>query len=95
MSKLIKLYDPKVEDFTGCKVELQGGESTMLNALPGYHLMTQLHSNTELLRTILYILNEGCNCFDTYDAFAGKKYLEESTLNCLEILEYGLKTQHL
>ncbi|XP_011495942.1 PREDICTED: nuclear pore complex protein Nup205 [Ceratosolen solmsi marchali] len=93
--KLLKQYELTIEDFVGCKVELQGGESTMVNASPGYHLMTQLHSNTELLRIILYILDEGCNYLDTYDSFPGKKYLEESTLYCLEILEHCLKTQHL
>ncbi|XP_031788663.1 nuclear pore complex protein Nup205 isoform X2 [Nasonia vitripennis] len=92
--KLLKQYEPAVEDFVGCKVELQGGEMTVVNASPGYHIMTQLHSNTELLRVILYILDEGCSYLDTYDSFAGKKYLEDSTLNCLEMLEYSLKTQH-
>ena len=37
--KLLKQYEPMVEDFIGCKVELQGGESTTVNASPGYHLM--------------------------------------------------------
>ncbi|KAJ8683712.1 hypothetical protein QAD02_019504 [Eretmocerus hayati] len=92
--KLLRQYEPAIEDFMGCKVELQGGETTSINASPGYHLMTQLHSNTELLRIILYIIDEGCHFFDTYDAFAGKKHMEASTLDCLEILEYVLKTQH-
>lgn len=92
--KLLKQYEPRVQDFVGCKVELQGGESTAINAPPGYHLMTQLHSNTEFLRIILNILDEGCTHLDTYNSFPGKKYLEDSTLSCLEILEYGLKTQH-
>ncbi|KAG7205199.1 hypothetical protein KM043_018287 [Ampulex compressa] len=93
-SKLIKQYEPSVEDFLGCKVELQGGESTLVNSAPGYHLMTQIHSNSELLHVILYILDEGCHNFDTYDNFPGKKNLESSTLRCLEILERGLKMQH-
>ena len=63
--------------------------------VPGYHFMTQLHSNTELLRIILHILDEGCSYLDTYYSFPGKKFLEESTLYCSEILEHGLKTQHL
>lgn len=93
-SKLIKQYEPTVEDFVGCKVELQGGESTLVNSAPGYHLMTQLHTNSELLHVILYILDEGCNHFDTYDSFPGKKYLESCSLYCLEILERGLKMQN-
>ncbi|XP_018377044.1 PREDICTED: nuclear pore complex protein Nup205 [Trachymyrmex cornetzi] len=92
-SKLIKQYEPTVEDFVGCKVELQGGESTLVNSAPGYHLMTQLHTNSELLHVILYIMDEGCNHFDTYDSFPGKKYLESCSLYCLEILERGLKMQ--
>lgn len=90
--KLIKQYEPAVEDFTGCKVELQSGEVTMVNS--GYYIMTQLHSKSELLHVILYILDKGCTNFDTYELFPGKKNLENSTLYCLEILERGLNTQH-
>lgn len=92
--KLIKQYEPLVEDFVGCKVELQGGESTLVNPNPGYHVMTQLQSNSELLYTILYILDEGCHLIETYDSFLGKEHLESSTLYCLEILERGIKMQH-
>ncbi|KOX72429.1 hypothetical protein WN51_01529 [Melipona quadrifasciata] len=93
-SKLIKQYEPAVEDFVGCKVELQSGEVTIVNSAPGYHIMTQLHSKSELLHVILYILDKGCSHFDTYEQFPGKKNLENCTLYCLEILERGLKTQH-
>ncbi|XP_031849346.1 nuclear pore complex protein Nup205 isoform X2 [Nomia melanderi] len=93
-SKLIKQYEPTVEDFTGCKVELQSGETTVVNSAPGYHIMTQLHSKSELLHVILYILDKGCSNFDTYESFPGKKNLENGCLYCLEILERGLKTQH-
>ncbi|XP_015437723.1 PREDICTED: nuclear pore complex protein Nup205 [Dufourea novaeangliae] len=93
-SKLIKQYEPTVEDFTGCKVELQSGETTLVNSAPGYHIMTQLHSKSELLHVILYILDKGCSNFDMYERFPGKKDLENGTLYCLEILERGLKTQH-
>ncbi|XP_078046128.1 nuclear pore complex protein Nup205 isoform X1 [Augochlora pura] len=93
-SKLVKQYEPTVEDFTGCKVELQNGETTVVNSAPGYHIMTQLHSKSELLHVILYILDKGCSNFDAYESLPGKKNLEISTLYCLEILERGLKTQH-
>ncbi|XP_053982005.1 nuclear pore complex protein Nup205 [Hylaeus volcanicus] len=93
-SKLMKQYEPSVEDFTGCKMELQSGETTLVNSAPGYHLMTQLHSKSELLHVILYILDKGCFNFDTYEPFPGKKNLENATLYCLEILERELKTQH-
>ncbi|XP_034945477.1 nuclear pore complex protein Nup205 [Chelonus insularis] len=91
--KLLTQYEPNIEDFVGCKVEIQGGESTLVNPEPGYHLMTQLHSNSELLHVILYILDEGRHYFETYEPIAGKKYLENSTLNCLRILEHTLKMQ--
>ncbi|KOC62474.1 Nuclear pore complex protein Nup205 [Habropoda laboriosa] len=93
-SKLIKQYEPAAEDFTGCKVELQSGETTVVNSAPGYHIMTQLHSKSELLHVILYVLDKGCSSFDSYEPFPGKNNLESSTLYCLEILERGLKTQH-
>ncbi|XP_076648855.1 nuclear pore complex protein Nup205 isoform X3 [Halictus rubicundus] len=93
-SKLVKQYEPTVEDFTGCKVELHSGETTVVNSAPGYHIMTQLHSKSELLHVILYILDKGCSNFDLYESFPGKKSLENGSLYCLEILERGLKTQH-
>lgn len=75
--KLIKQYEPSVEDFVGCKVELQGGESTIVNPNPGYHLLKQLHSNSEFLHVLLYILDEGCHHLDSYDSFPGKfRYLQ-------------------
>ncbi|XP_076634374.1 nuclear pore complex protein Nup205 [Colletes latitarsis] len=93
-SKLIKQYEPAVEDFTGCKMELQSGETMLVNSAPGYHIMTQLHSKSELLHVILYVLDKGCSNFNTYEPFPGKKNLENATLYCLEILERELKTQH-
>lgn len=93
-SKLIKQYEPAVEDFEGCRVELQGGETTLVNSAPGYHLMTNLHTASELLYVILLILDEGCHHFDTYDNVPGKKHLENCSLYCLEILERGLKMQN-
>lgn len=93
-SKLIKQYEPVVEDFTGCRVELQSGEVTLVNSAPGYHIMTRLHSKSELLHVILYVLDKGCANFDAYEPFPGKESLENGTLYCLEILERGLKTQH-
>ncbi|KAL6443193.1 hypothetical protein ACFW04_002850 [Cataglyphis niger] len=93
-SKFIKQYEPTVEDFVGCKVELQGGETTVVNSAPGYHLMKQLYTKSELLNVVLFILNEGCKHFDSYDSFPGKRYLENCSFYCLEILERGLKTQN-
>ncbi|KAG8041529.1 hypothetical protein G9C98_002822 [Cotesia typhae] len=93
-NKLIAQYEPNVEDFVGCRVELQGGDSTLVNPEPGYHIMTQLHSNSEFLHVILYILDEGRHNLETYDYFPGKESLENSTFNCLRILERGLRIQH-
>ncbi|XP_063977715.1 nuclear pore complex protein Nup205 [Diachasmimorpha longicaudata] len=92
--KLISHYEPKVEDFAGCKVELQGGESVSVNPKPGYHIMTQLNSNSELLNVILYILDEGRHHLETYEVLPGKVHLENSTLNCLRILERGLRIEY-
>ncbi|XP_044009117.1 nuclear pore complex protein Nup205 [Aphidius gifuensis] len=92
--KLISQYEPSVDDFIGSKVELQGGESTIINPEPGYHLMTQLHSKSEFLRVILYILDEGRHHLDTYDTLPGKIHLENATLYALRMLERGLIMQH-
>nr|XP_012154566.1 PREDICTED: nuclear pore complex protein Nup205 isoform X1 [Megachile rotundata] len=92
ISKLVKQYEPTVEDFTGNQLKLLSG--TSVNPVPGYRIMTQLYSKSELLHVILYVLDKGCCNFDTYEPFAGKKNLEHCTLYCLEILERGLKIQH-
>lgn len=92
--KLVRQYEPVPEDFLGCRLELQAEEISPLNSPPGYHILSQLHSNSELLRTLLRILDEGCILFDTYDTFSGKSDLEVATLNCLELIEFGLRSQH-
>ncbi|XP_014204256.1 nuclear pore complex protein Nup205 [Copidosoma floridanum] len=92
--KLANQYEPAPENLLGCKLEHQTGEMGVINAPPGYHIMTQLHSCSELLHTLLHILDKGCALLDTYDTFFGKQDLEAVTLSCLELLELGLRVQH-
>ena len=48
---------------------------------------------SEMLRQLLFILDEGSNILDKYVDFAGKESLEDSCLLVLRILERGLELQ--
>lgn len=50
--KFLVQYDPDPKDFEVTRVELQSGGTSQVNPQPGYHLMVQLHSKSELLRLV-------------------------------------------
>lgn len=56
-------------------------------------MLVDLMQMSELLRQLLYILDEGCNMLEKYIEFPGKETLEESCLLVLGILERGLELQ--
>ncbi|XP_008486464.1 nuclear pore complex protein Nup205-like, partial [Diaphorina citri] len=73
-------YEPRHEDFTGgggANVTV-GGEVGVVksNPHPGYHIILNMCSQSQLLRTIFYIIDEGCLQLDTYAPFPGKSSLE-------------------
>jgi hypothetical protein len=52
MAKFLSQYEPQAEDFGGGHVELQGGGVTQVSPHPGYHIMVQLNTKSELLRVV-------------------------------------------
>ena len=52
MAKFLYQYEPRVEDFVGSHVELQGGGIAQVNPHPGYHIMVYLNTKSELLRLV-------------------------------------------
>ncbi|KAJ4431675.1 hypothetical protein ANN_20275, partial [Periplaneta americana] len=93
MAKLLSQYEPRAEDFVGSRVELQSGGVAQVNPHPGYHIMVYLNSKSELLRLVLFLLDEGCHLLDTYSVFPGKESLEDSMLSCLDLLDRALGHQ--
>ncbi|XP_044732734.1 nuclear pore complex protein Nup205 [Chrysoperla carnea] len=85
--KFLSQYDPQASDFAGLE------QKSEANLAPGFHIMLQLNSKTELLRLVLFILFEGTRLLDTYATFAGKKQLETTTLLCLKLLDQCLQLQ--
>ncbi|XP_037955762.1 uncharacterized protein LOC119685527 [Teleopsis dalmanni] len=61
--------------------------------LPGYHIMLQLHTKSEMLHLILLIIDETRLKLDEYTKFNEKNDLEECGLHCLKILKLGLEKQ--
>ena len=52
-----------------------------------------LQTSSELLRLILFILDESVNILETYQDFQGKKDLESACLYALNLLDTGLSLQ--
>ncbi|KAL1463251.1 hypothetical protein WDU94_015018 [Cyamophila willieti] len=91
--KFVFDYEPRQEDFTG--VIGGGGEVSGVkpNPHPGSHIMLNMCSQSKLLRTIFFIIDEGCLGLDTYSPFPGKTSLEGATLECLRLLSCVLDLQ--
>lgn len=85
--KLLEQYDPQVQDFSESRVEIHGGGSTCVNRPAGYHIMLNMSMQSELLKMVLFLVDEGCNLLDTFSMFSGKSDLEQSMLYCLKLLE--------
>ncbi|XP_018577858.1 nuclear pore complex protein Nup205 [Anoplophora glabripennis] len=84
--KFLNQYDPKLSDFPA-------NTQTEFNSPPGYHLMLQLNIKSEMLNTILDIIDDGNRLFDTYLSFPGEEMVKECTLSCLNILNRVLVLQ--
>lgn len=82
--KFLHQYNPQASDFP------VGNQPPDFNPPPGYHLMIQLHTKSQFLDLLLYIIDEGTNMFDSYAIFPGREHLEKCTLYCLNILYKAL-----
>ncbi|KAK9679304.1 Nuclear pore complex scaffold, nucleoporins 186/192/205 [Popillia japonica] len=85
--KFIQHYSPEMSDFQNAVAPNQ------FNSPPGYHVMVQMNTKSDVLNLILAIVNEGINIFDSYKPISGQKYVEECILSCLNIMERCLALQ--
>lgn len=60
---------------------------------PGYHLLVQCLHDSNFLRLILSVVDEGCRVLDLYSSAAGIQELEATTLNILLLLKRVFQLQ--
>ncbi|CAH1168718.1 unnamed protein product [Phyllotreta striolata] len=79
--KFLNQYDPSPGEFNNNKNE------------PGYHLMLQLNSKSELFRAITNLIYEGNRVFETYVTYSGENIIRASVLSALKIVRRVLVLQ--
>uniref|UniRef100_A0A8C7BTY9 Nucleoporin 205 n=1 Tax=Neovison vison TaxID=452646 RepID=A0A8C7BTY9_NEOVI len=92
--KLLRDYEPQLEDFVDQFVELQG-EEIIAYKPPGFSLMYHLLNESPMLELALSLLEEGVKQLDTYAPFPGKKHLEKAVQHCLALLNLTLQKENL
>ncbi|KFP41317.1 Nuclear pore complex protein Nup205, partial [Chlamydotis macqueenii] len=92
--KLLRDYEPQLEDFVDQYVELQG-EEIIAYKPPGFNLMYHLLNESPMLELSLSLLEEGVKQLDTYAPFPGKKHLEKAVEYCLALLNLTLQKENL
>uniref|UniRef100_A0A8C9L7W3 Nucleoporin 205 n=1 Tax=Pavo cristatus TaxID=9049 RepID=A0A8C9L7W3_PAVCR len=92
--KLLRDYEPQLEDFVDQYVELQGDEIIAYKP-PGFNLMYHLLNESPMLELSLSLLEEGVKQLDTYAPFPGKKHLEKAVEYCLALLNLTLQKENL
>ncbi|XP_038608368.1 nuclear pore complex protein Nup205 isoform X2 [Tachyglossus aculeatus] len=92
--KLLRDYEPQLEDFVDQFVELQG-EEIIAYKPPGFNLMYHLLNESPMLELSLSLLEEGVKQLDTYASFPGKKHLEKAAQHCLALLNLTLQKENL
>ncbi|XP_007951107.1 nuclear pore complex protein Nup205 [Orycteropus afer afer] len=92
--KLLRDYEPQLEDFVDQFVELQG-EEIIAYKPPGFSLMYHLLNESPMLELMLSLLEEGVKQLDTYAPFPGKKHLEKAVEHCLALLNLALQKDNL
>uniref|UniRef100_A0A803WCX5 Nucleoporin 205 n=2 Tax=Ficedula albicollis TaxID=59894 RepID=A0A803WCX5_FICAL len=91
--KLLRDYEPQLEDFVDQYVELQG-EEIIAYKPPGFNLMYHLLNESPMLELCLSLLEEGVKQLDTYAPFPGKKHLEKAVQYCLALLNLTLQKEN-
>ncbi|XP_065417472.1 nuclear pore complex protein Nup205 isoform X2 [Chrysemys picta bellii] len=92
--KLLRDYEPQLEDFADQYVELQG-EEIIAHKPPGFSLMYHLLNESPMLELSLSLLEEGVKQLDTYAPFPGKMHLEKAVQYCLGLLNLTLQKENL
>lgn len=85
--KFLLRYEPNATD------SVADDAAASFNSPPGYHLMLQLNTKSDLLNLLVFIVDEGCRLFGQYTPFVGRRLLEECTLRCLNVFERALVLQ--
>jgi len=83
LHKLLSEYEPLPEHFDG--------PSNAIGHHPGFYIMSHLHQTSQLLRCVLFVLDEAKNLLDTFAPFAGKDSLETAATAALQLLQTGLQ----
>uniref|UniRef100_A0A2K6V1B0 Nucleoporin 205 n=1 Tax=Saimiri boliviensis boliviensis TaxID=39432 RepID=A0A2K6V1B0_SAIBB len=91
--KLLRDYEPQLEDFVDQFVELQG-EEIIAYKPPGFSLMYHMLNESPMLELSLSLLEEGVKQLDTYAPFPGKKHLEKAVQHCLALLNLTLQKEN-
>ena len=91
IQKLLVDYSPLATDFN--RPGHQQDLTSPVGRHPGFYIMIHLLQSSEMLRMIMFILDEGCSHIDTYLKFPGKASLEEACLLSLQILDSALSKQ--
>ncbi|CAH1106596.1 unnamed protein product [Psylliodes chrysocephalus] len=84
--KFLNQYDPRITDFPG-------NSSQSEPTPPGYHLMLQLNSKSELFYIVMNIIHEANRVFDAYIIFPGQEVIKECILSALNIVHRVLVLQ--
>lgn len=80
LHKLVAEYQPRVEDFQGQVQSLH----------PGFHILQHLHQTSQLLRTVLFVVDEARALLDTFSPLPGKAHLEAAATAALRLLDTAL-----
>lgn len=87
IEKFLNKYEPQESDFPS------NNRPSDFNSPPGFHIMLQMNTKSELLSLILFVIHEGNRLFSQYIPFTGRKFVESSTLSCLNVIERSLVLQ--
>lgn len=85
--KFLTVYEPEGTDFPNINKQNE------FNSPPGFHLMLQLHSKSELFNGLLFVINEGNKVYDACVPFPGEKHLDTATYHAMCIIDRCLRLQ--
>ena len=83
-AKFLARYTPNASDFSNTE------KPDQMNASPGFHLMIQLNTKSDVLSLMLLIIHAGIEMLDSYKSYSGDDYINKCSLNCLQILNRSL-----
>lgn len=93
--KCLKLLDMFVRNYEPNPADFPMNHIREENPPPGFHVMLQLNTKSDVFRLLLQIVDEACTMLDTYNNFPGKTNLETCALYSLNIIEKCLAQQDL